>query len=182
MSDRIKKLIARNKQGLTKTHGLSSHPLYYIWRDIKARTTNTNHASYHHYGDRGIQLHFSWQTNPESFIKYILNALGPKPSSKHSLDRIDNDKGYTPGNLRWATQSEQLLNRRSAHGHSLKGSYSATYIAWMNIKKRPFEPTFDEFTAFLAIMGEKPKNSLLDRHDRTKPHGPDNTYWKLKRG
>lgn len=96
----------------TTTHGLKHDPLYKLWRNVKDRTTNPNNPKYQHYGGRGIKMHPKWLEDVESFIKYILNALGPKPSPKHTLDRIDNDEDYVPGNLRWATASQQLKNRR----------------------------------------------------------------------
>jgi len=94
------------------THGLRHDPLYRLWNNVKDRTTNPNNPKYQHYGGRGIKMHPKWLEDVESFIKYILNALGPKPSPKHTLDRIDNDEDYVPGNLRWATASQQLKNRR----------------------------------------------------------------------
>jgi len=107
--------------------------------------------------------------------KYILSALGPKPTPEHSLDRIDNDKGYIPGNLRWATKKEQSSNRRYCHGYS----YTPTYNSWAGIIRRSeFTPEFKDFKSFLAIMGEKPDGSKLSRHDPKQLHGPKNSYWK----
>lgn len=54
----------------------------------------------------------AWRNDFPAYHNYIMDALGPKPTPAHSLDRIDNDRGYEPGNLRWATKSEQNLNRR----------------------------------------------------------------------
>lgn len=93
-------------------HGLYYDPLYKLWNGARQRTTNQDYESYHNYGGRGIKMHPKWENNPESFIKYLRMALGPKPTPQHSLDRINNDEGYVPGNLRWATSSEQNQNRR----------------------------------------------------------------------
>ena len=94
------------------THGLSGNNFYHIWENIIQRITNPNHKEYENYGGRGIKLHPKWEGGAESFVKYIRMALGPKPTPKHSLDRIDNEKGYIPGNLRWATATQQHHNRR----------------------------------------------------------------------
>ena len=84
--------------------------VYQIWAQIKYRcsgkTTNKHDARI--YGDHGIRMCPIWM---ESFEKF-LNDVGPRPSRGHSLDRIDNEKGYEPGNVRWATRSQQQNNRR----------------------------------------------------------------------
>jgi hypothetical protein len=96
-------------------HNCQKHPLYNIWLAARQRTINRNSKDYPRYGGRGIKMHPRWENNVESFVKYLLSALGPKPTPQHSLDRIDNDQGYIPGNLRWATKSEQNKNRRPYH-------------------------------------------------------------------
>lgn len=68
--------------------------------------------SYPYYGARGIEVCEAWH-DPATFISYIEIELGPRPE-RHSLDRIDNNGNYEPGNLRWATNSQQMLNRRPA--------------------------------------------------------------------
>ena len=78
-----------------------------IWSDLKYRCTNPKHKYYMDYGGRGITYHPSW----DSYLNFI-NDMGRRPSPSHSLDRIDNDKGYCKDNCRWATVVEQLLNRR----------------------------------------------------------------------
>lgn len=163
------------KRCAAQSHGFRYHPLYHCWKSAVKRTTNKNHHLYKDYGGRGISMLLRWQTNPESFIKYILSALGPKPTPEHSLDRIDNDKGYIPGNLRWATKKEQSSNRRYCHGYL----GTSTYNSWAGIIRRSeFTPEFKDFKSFLAIMGEKPDGSKLSRHDPKQLHGPKNSYWK----
>lgn len=76
---------------------------------MRTRCTNPNHNSYKHYGGRGIRVCDEWAQSFQSFYAHV----GPKPSPDHTLDRIDNDRGYEPGNVRWATWKEQGENRRN---------------------------------------------------------------------
>ena len=94
------------------THGLTNkHYLYYCWRNIKTRCLNSNHPSYSDYGGRGILMCEEWKDNFITFKDYILSTLGERPLL-HSLDRIDNDGDYRPGNVRWADRQTQQQNRR----------------------------------------------------------------------
>jgi len=77
------------------------------------RCTDPQHPSWHNYGGRGIQVHPDWMDDPHAFYAY-LDALGDCPEG-HSLDRIDNDGNYEPGNLRWADKSTQRKNARSQY-------------------------------------------------------------------
>lgn len=86
--------------------------LYGIWSGIQQRCLNPNNPNYHSYGGRGITFHAPWVSDYEAFRSWILGNIGPRPDG-HSLDRIDNDGNYEPGNLQWATQREQCLNRRT---------------------------------------------------------------------
>lgn len=99
---------------LTCTCGLKRTKVYYlykIWSNIKNRTTNPNNPDYKNYGARGIYMHKEWFDSFDSFEFYVLTNIGHR-SSNTSLDRIDNEKGYLPGNLKWSSYSEQLKNRR----------------------------------------------------------------------
>jgi len=99
------------------THGLRHHPLYGLWDSVKGRVRGRNERNRRNYTDRGITIYPRWEDDAEAFIAYILKVLGPKPTphekeGAYSLDRIDNDGNYEPGNLRWATAKTQANNRR----------------------------------------------------------------------
>lgn len=79
---------------------------------ILSRCYNKKCKAYKNYGGRGIVVHESWINSYEAFRDDILNEIGPCPEGK-SIDRIDNDRGYEPGNVRWATPLEQARNKRS---------------------------------------------------------------------
>lgn len=83
----------------------------------KGRCTNKNNAAYLNYGGRGIEFRFP---TIRSFAEWVLINLGPRPSGAHSIDRIDNNAHYEPGNLRWATNVEQARNKR-AYKRTVKG-------------------------------------------------------------
>jgi hypothetical protein len=93
-----------------KRHGMRYSSEYTIWGGIKTRCTNKNAPDYGRYGGRGITMCDEWVDSFDAFFSHI----GPKPSQQHSIDRIDNDKGYEPGNVRWATKTEQVKNRRDS--------------------------------------------------------------------
>jgi hypothetical protein len=85
----------------------SKDPAFPGWQGMVSRTTNPRNKKFHVYGGAGIGIAPEWQFDFWAFREHV----GPKPSTKHSIDRIDGTKGYTPGNVRWATASEQHINR-----------------------------------------------------------------------
>jgi hypothetical protein len=93
------------------THGLAKHPLYKAYRGMMARCHRADHPAYASYGGRGIQVYGPWHDVRE-FIGWVEEHLGPRPVGQ-TLDRIDNDGSYEPGNVRWADASVQQSNRRS---------------------------------------------------------------------
>jgi hypothetical protein len=93
---------------LHRTHGKCQTDEHEIWKGMLARCLNPNHSSYPNYGGRGITVCGSWRMSFTAFLADV----GSRPSPEHSLDRIDNDGNYKPGNVRWATRAEQSENRR----------------------------------------------------------------------
>jgi len=89
-------------------HGMTYSEEYKIWQGLKGRCDNPNNTNYKNYGGRGIKVCEEWQNSFESFY----NHIGKRPSKKYTVDRINNDVGYEPGNVRWSTYTEQVNNRR----------------------------------------------------------------------
>jgi hypothetical protein len=96
-----------HREKITK-HGNYLHPLYSKWIAIKYRCYDKKSGSYPNYGGRGIRMSKSWFYSFEQFAKDI----GLPPTPKHSIDRIDNNKGYSKLNCKWSTQKEQNNNTR----------------------------------------------------------------------
>ncbi len=107
-------------KGLCKRHylaELTKQPYYVTWRGMMSRCYQHSHRSYMDYGGRGIMVCDRWKTY-ENYRDDIF-ALGQRPTSGHTLDRINNNDDYRPGNIRWATGLEQNLNRRIFRNNKL---------------------------------------------------------------
>ena len=91
---------------MSKTHGLSSTLEYKTWQLMKDRCFNPKYRYFHRYGGRGITLSESWMN-----FQNFWNDMCLRPSNALSIDRINNDGNYCKENCRWATISEQRINR-----------------------------------------------------------------------
>jgi len=89
-------------------HGMSQSSEFKTWHDMLVRCNNPNHRLYKYYGNRGIKVDSRW----DKFSNF-LKDMGERPSPTHSLDRIDNNADYKPDNCRWATKTQQVINRRT---------------------------------------------------------------------
>ena len=89
-------------------HNASNTPEYRTWAGMKNRCLNPNNPRYKSYGGRGISVCSEWIESFSAFLSHV----GLKPSPLHSIDRINNDGNYEPGNVRWATAKEQARNTR----------------------------------------------------------------------
>jgi hypothetical protein len=167
-------------------HGMIHTPEYRVWSLMKDRCLNPRSSNYPYWGGRGIKIYEPWVHDFLVFYEY----LGPKPSRQHSLDRIDNNGHYEPGNVRWATRLQQTQNRRPCktgpdHGNYKHGDTSSPeYRIWTGIKTRCFNPKSDRFdvyggagitmcqrwrdsfTEFLSDVGVRPLHHVLVRLDR----------------
>lgn len=141
------------------THGMRQAPEYNIWRKMLSRCLNEKDKQYSHYGERGITVCKEWR----KFEKFF-SDMGPRPTKKHSIDRIDNNKGYEPGNCRWATMKTQSRNRRSNINIKFKGK-TKCLMGWA-------EETGIKYATLhwrIVIMGWKPEVALTERvrgHDK----------------
>jgi hypothetical protein len=88
-------------------HGMKGSLAYNSWQSIKARCLNKSCKDFEKYGAKGISICNEWKNDFLLFFSYV----GAPPSKAHTIDRIDNNKGYEPGNVRWATRSQQQRNK-----------------------------------------------------------------------
>lgn len=101
----------------THGHSVQSSPEYIIWKHIRARCGNPTNQDYHHYGGRGIKVCDRWI---KSFVNFF-EDMGPKPFPEATIERLDNDGNYEPGNCKWKSRKEQARNTRRNRFLTLNG-------------------------------------------------------------
>lgn len=118
---------ARMRHG--ESHGKET-PEYRAWTAMNERCYRVRMHAYPHYGGRGISVADEWRGvgGYERFLAHV----GRRPASGYSIDRIDNDKNYEPGNVRWATRQQQMNNRRNNHLVTFKEE-TRTVADWSRI-------------------------------------------------
>lgn len=108
-----------------KTHGLTvggnKSAEYKVWQGIRRRCNNRNDATFRNYGAKGITISKEW----DSFETFI-NDMGVRPSSLHSIERINNGLGYNKDNCKWATKKEQARNTSSNRNITIDGKFYST--------------------------------------------------------
>lgn len=132
-------------------HGKTNTAEFTIWQGMLVRCNVTSHTVYSNYGGRGIFVCDRWLNSFENFYA----DMGPRPSPKHSIDRINNDGPYSPENCRWATKQEQCNNKSDNklieyHGEVLTAKQWADKLAipYLTLWTRLFKYNWDVPQAF----------------------------------
>lgn len=107
--------------------GLSNAPEYKVWSQMVQRCTNPKARYYENYGGRGITVCPEWRGR--GGFKHFIEHIGRRPSEAHTVERVDNAKGYEPGNVKWATRVEQGNNTRRNRMLTLRGE-TKTVSQW----------------------------------------------------
>lgn len=113
-------------------HGMVNHPAYWVWRSMRDRCRLPSHQAWKNYGARGITVCARWDNSFEAFWM----DMGPSYQPGLTLDRIDNSKGYSPENCRWATRMTQAGNRRKSLPVDIRKAQARTGIPCSTLNYR----------------------------------------------
>lgn len=105
----------------------TKHPLFQSWSSMVQRCTSEKNDSWPNYGGRGIKVHEDW-SEFEPFRDWVLENLGERPEGM-TLDRVDNDGHYEPGNLKWSSRHDQSMNRRTVKQLQAEANYLLGQLA-----------------------------------------------------
>jgi hypothetical protein len=119
---------------------------YVMWQSVVQRCCNPRYSEYHRYGGRGISVCAAWRESFERFATDLVAEIGPRPDG-HQIDRVDNDRGYEPGNVRWATPKENGNNR----SNSIRITYDGETLTASQWAERVGGPTGPQIARRIAI-------------------------------
>jgi hypothetical protein len=139
-------------KALTK-HGMWKTREYKVWSSMKERCQRANHKAYNHYGGRGITVCERWQT-----FENFYADMGPRPDGM-TLERINNDKGYSPENCKWATWIEQRGNTRSTNfiEHNGETKTARQWCAGSQVAPKVFVRRLSQGWTFDEALNGRPK-------------------------
>jgi hypothetical protein len=145
-------------------HGMTGKKVHNTWNRMRVRCNNKSSPDYPRYGGRGIKVCVQWEDSFKQFYK----DMGDPPSAEHSLERIDNNKGYYKENCRWATKIEQARNRRTSKVFSHNGK-EMCLKEWAVFFKIPYHVLFRRikqgwsFDAAISMVGSPRGGQSSDR-------------------
>ena len=139
-----------------RKHGALRTPEYRIWQTMIRRCIDPKQSSYKNYGARGITVCDRWR---QSFVAF-LEDVGRRPYPKATIDRIDNDRGYEPGNVRWASRIEQMRNCRTSRLITFQGR-TETVLQWSVITGIPYKTIYNRLN-----KGLPPEEALKADYSR----------------
>lgn len=149
----------RNANGTYKTkHGGTHTRLYNVWCGMKERCKNPKSKRFARYGGRGIKVCDEWENDFAEFREWALNN---GYADKLTIDRIDNNKGYSPDNCRWATQKEQNRNYSRNHMITYQGE-TKCLVDWAD------EFGINRGTVLFRIKQGKPLDEVFSKIDGRK--------------
>ena len=156
---------------------VSYSPEYKAWSSMKTRCGNPNNNRWKYYGGRGISVCNEWVNNFSAFFDHI----GPRPSPVHSIDRINNDGDYEPGNVKWSTPSEQARNRRKKK-NGIPSPCSTLGRVFLIIQSAPMGWTSAKAAKAAGISTSSASNALIGLSGRGLIakgfiHGMKCVYW-----
>lgn len=158
-----------NRNGVTHGYTIGGvPPEYATWKGMRRRCSTEQDPRWPLYGGRGIRVCERWNSSFAAFIADV----GPRPSRRHSLDRIDVNGDYEPGNVRWATQTEQCRNKRTNHRIEYAGR---TWVLSELANSEGIEASLlryhlkagksaDEAVAFIKVRQGKPNDQCFAGH------------------
>lgn len=153
--------IARSAGDRTRTHGMSSAPIYKLWSSMLQRCYDESHADFQNYGARGISVCVRWWS-----FETFFEDMGHRPEGM-SLNRIDNDGNYEPGNCRWATFKQQHRNKRTNRLLEFRGVTQCLtdWAAQLGMATSTLEKRLDKGWS-VAMAFETPINRNLSRRKK----------------